>query len=25
VALYRKFGFSTAYTYHYLGRPGALR
>jgi GNAT superfamily N-acetyltransferase len=23
VAVYRKFGFATAYTYHYRGRPGA--
>jgi len=23
IALYRRFGFNTVYTYHYLGRPGA--
>ena len=22
IAAYRKFGFATAYTYHYRGRPG---
>jgi RimJ/RimL family protein N-acetyltransferase len=25
LAVYRKFGYETAYTYHYRGRPGALR
>jgi len=24
-AVYRKFGFSTAYEYHYRGRPGDCR
>ena len=24
LAIYRKFGFATLYTYHYCGRPGAL-
>ncbi len=25
VALYRRFGFATLYTYHYRGRPGECR
>jgi ribosomal protein S18 acetylase RimI-like enzyme len=25
LAVYRRFGFATAYTYHYLGRPGECR
>ena len=25
LAVYRPFGFATAYTYHYMGRPGACR
>jgi GNAT superfamily N-acetyltransferase len=25
IAVYRKFGFATVYTYHYCGRPGACR